>query len=121
MIDWTGVFRNALWIFGLAVALAAFSYTDWQRARQTPRLSLRQALGQPGFQAAFSLGLGLFCAGLALSSQRWWETAAWAMLSLLFAWQMLASLRAQRAARQHPFPSEAAATPAAVPPTTDET
>lgn len=89
MIDWYGVFRNALWILGLAVVLAAFSYSDWQRSGQNPKPSLRQAMTAPAFQAAFGLGMALFCIGLALSSRRWWEIAAWAALALLFAWQAI--------------------------------
>lgn len=83
-IDWFGVFSNGLWILGLAVALAAVSYADWRRRLNEPRLTLRQALGQPSFQAAWSLGLLLFCAGLALTSAVWWQTAAWAALALAF-------------------------------------
>lgn len=96
MIDWYGVLRNTLWIVGLAVALAAFSYTEWWRHLQTPKQSLRQALGGAGFQAAFSLGMVLFCAGLALSSDRWWEIAAWTVLGLLFAWQSMSAWRTLR-------------------------
>ncbi|MCS6845764.1 MAG: hypothetical protein NZ528_15800 [Caldilineales bacterium] len=96
MIDWYGVFRNALWVLGLAVVLAAFSYADWWRRIQSPRLSLRQALGSAGFQAAAGLGMVLFSVGLALSSPRWWETAAWAVLALLFAWQAFAAWRSLR-------------------------
>lgn len=100
MIDWYGVFHNTLWIVGLAIALAAFSYTEWWRHLQSPRRSLRQALSDAGFQAAFGLGLTLFCAGLALGSDRWWQIAAWAMLGLLFAWQSVNAWRAlRRAAR----------------------
>jgi hypothetical protein len=83
-IDWFGVFYNALWILGLAVALAAVSYADWRRRLSQPRLTLRQALSQPAFQAAWSLGLLLFCAGLALSRGPWWQTVAWAALALAF-------------------------------------
>jgi hypothetical protein len=87
MIDWYGVFRNALWIAGLAVILAAVSYADWRRGFQSPKGRMRAALGRPGFLAAFSIGMVLFCTGLALSSNAWWEIAAWALLGLLFAWQ----------------------------------
>lgn len=83
-IDWFGVFSNGLWILGLAVALAAFSYADWRRRLNDPRLTLRQALGQPTFQAAWSLGLLLFCAGLAMTSDAQWQTVAWTVLALVF-------------------------------------
>ncbi len=98
-IDWFGVFYNGLWIFGLAVALAAVSYADWRRRLSQPRLSLRQALGQPTFQAAWSLGLLLFCAGLALSGGPWWQTIAWTALALAFLFLgSSALLRARRGA-----------------------
>lgn len=83
-IDWFGVFRNALWILGLAIALASVSYADWRRRLYQPPMGLRSALGQPSFQAAWSLGLLLFCAGLALSDGPWWQTLAWAALALAF-------------------------------------
>ncbi len=83
-IDWFGVLSNALWILGLAVALATVSYVDWRRRLSQPQPSLRRALGQPAFQAAWSLGMLLFCAGLALSGGPWWQTAAWAALAVAF-------------------------------------
>ena len=96
MIDWFGVFHNALWILGLAIVLAALSYADWRRRLTVPPVSFRKALAGPGFQAAVSLGFVLFCAGLALGSTVWWQIAAWAALGLLFAWQSLTSLRQLR-------------------------
>lgn len=96
MIDWFGVFRNALWIFGLALALAAFSYADWWRRVQVPRQSLGRALEGSWFRVAFSLGLALFCAGLALGGGPWWMVALWAGLGLLFLGQGVAALVAAR-------------------------
>lgn len=83
-IDWFGVFSNALWIVGLAVALAAVSYADWRRRLRHPRQTLRQALGRPAFQAAWSLGLLLVCVGLALTSEPWWQRLLWAALAVAF-------------------------------------
>ncbi|MEA3336850.1 MAG: hypothetical protein U9R25_13130 [Chloroflexota bacterium] len=94
MIDWYSVLTNGLWILGLAVILAAFSYTDWRRGLNSPKTSLRQALASSRFLAVFSLGMVLFCAGLALTSGRWWEIAAWALLSVVFAWQGISSWQA---------------------------
>ena len=98
MIDWYGVFHNALWVLGLGIVLASLSYADWRRGTLAPKQGLRQALGWPRFQAAFGLGMVCFCAGLALGSTRWWEIAAWAILGLLFAWQAVAAWRAARRA-----------------------
>ena len=99
MIDWFGVFHNALWIFGLAIVLAALSYADWRRRLVVPPVSFRQALAEPGFQAAVSLGFTLFCAGLALGSAVWWQIAAWAALGLFFAWNGLTCLRRMKKTR----------------------
>lgn len=84
MIDWLGVFNNALWIIGLAVVLAAVSYADWQRRLSTEKRSLAQALAAPTFQISWSIGLLLFCVGLALTSRVWWQMALWALLALAF-------------------------------------
>ncbi|MFZ2489162.1 MAG: hypothetical protein WAZ19_13700 [Anaerolineae bacterium] len=97
MIDWLGVFNNALWIVGLAVALAAVSYADWQRHVSPVKRSLREALALPSFQIVWSLGLLLFCVGLALTSHVWWQMVLWALLALAFlylgvdAWRRLRS------------------------------
>ena len=96
MIDWYGVFHNILWILGLAIVLAALSYADWRRRLATPRMALRQAWAEPGFQAAAGLGLALFCAGLALGSAIWWQIAAWAALGLAFIWIAFTNLRQAR-------------------------
>ncbi len=81
MISWWGLFRNALWIVGLAVGLAAWSYARWWA--QQNRVRLRQVINMPLFVVPFSAGLALFSLGLALSGRRWWEIAAWAVLTVL--------------------------------------
>lgn len=96
MIDWYGVFHNALWVLGLAIALASLSYSDWQRRTSEPRVGFRAMLGQPGFQTAFSVGMVLFCAGIALGGAVWWQTLGWALLALAFAWLAFSSWRRLR-------------------------
>jgi hypothetical protein len=92
MIDWWMVARGALWILGLAIALASFSYAEWWRSLHRRRL--REALNTPRFLAPFSAGLALFSVGLALSSSRWWEAALWGALMASFALQAGAYWRA---------------------------
>lgn len=91
LIDWPFVARNALWILGLSIALAAWSYTSWWAARRRARL--RQALGLPLFQVPFSAGLTLFAASLAWGATRWWERGLWILLGLAFVWQTAVSWR----------------------------
>ncbi|HRX03748.1 MAG: hypothetical protein KDI07_10985 [Anaerolineae bacterium] len=103
MIDWYGVFHNALWVAGLAIALASLSYMDWRRRTQEPRIGFRVALGQPGFQTVFSLGMVLFCVGVALGGASWWQTAGWAILAVAFGWLAFTSWRKLR----HPHADDA--------------
>ncbi len=84
LIDWAGVARNALWIVGLSLALAAFSLASWQA--RTSHGSLRTALTGAAFQAPFCLGLLLFSAAMAWGAGVLWERAAWIILAAAFAW-----------------------------------
>jgi hypothetical protein len=92
LIDWPGVARNALWILGLSIVLAAWSYTSWWASMR--RIKMRHALGLPRFQVPFSIGLFLFCASLAWSSIRWWERGLWIVLGVAFLWQAVMGWRA---------------------------
>ena len=81
MIDVWGVLGGALWILGLAIGLATWSYARWWAIRHGVRP--RQTVDMPAFVVPFCAGLALFSMGLALGGRRWWETAAWALLALL--------------------------------------
>jgi hypothetical protein len=76
-----GVARNALWILGLSIVLASWSYTSWWASMR--RIKVRHALGLPRFQTPFAVGLTLFCASLAWGSTRWWERGLWIVLGCL--------------------------------------
>jgi hypothetical protein len=85
MIDWYFVGVHSLWIFGLAIVLAAFSWHDWQR-RVLGRPLLEQ-LRLPSSQAPVSAGLLLVSIGLVMmKSATWWERTVWAALAVGFAW-----------------------------------
>ena len=68
---WT-IVSHALWISGLAVLLAAFSWQRW--AAGEGRKAKRPGL-------ALNLGLILVCAGLAATGRAWWERILWGMLA----------------------------------------
>jgi hypothetical protein len=87
MIDWYGLFCNAVWILGLAVVLAAMGMANFQTRIQG--VKLRRALISSGFQLPFGVGMFLFCLGVFLSSQAWWERVLWGLLAVLFAGQVI--------------------------------
>jgi len=86
MIDWLSVFYNVLWILGLAVILAAFSYNDWLAAQNN--VKLRRQFGSPAFQLPLSLGLALLSLGLTLLADVWWEQLVWLVFTGLFLFQV---------------------------------
>lgn len=87
MIDWYSVAVNALWILGLSIILAAFSYHDWLR-RETGR-RWKDIFSRHWWRLPFSLGMLLFCLGLGLGrGVAWWERTLWAVLALSFGRQL---------------------------------
>jgi len=90
MIDVWGVFFNFLWILGLSVLLATWSYAYYERiggwncptARaQHEGHKTRHILERFGYALALDAGLLLFCAGLAATSRRTWERVVWGVLA----------------------------------------
>ncbi len=92
MIDWWGVFSNAIWISGAALALATLSYGSWQASVQHQRL--RQALSRASLQAALNTAGTLFCLGLAATARSPFEVIVWLVLTGLFIYQWLRDRRA---------------------------
>jgi hypothetical protein len=79
MIDWLFLITNALWIVGLALALAVFSYGVWQNSDE--KVPLGTFFGQAGPKLVL-LGAGiLFSVGLALNVSVPWQKAGWAFLA----------------------------------------
>ncbi|MEA3349508.1 MAG: hypothetical protein U9Q82_02680 [Chloroflexota bacterium] len=86
MINWYNLFANALWIFALALALATLSYARWQA--RSLGIKRRELLNRPGWQRPLNFAGALFCTGLALTTDVWWEQLLWAILGLLFLLQI---------------------------------
>ncbi len=85
MIDWYLVLTSSLWILGLSVVLAAFSYHHWL-AGETHR-RLREQFREPSWIMSFSAGMALVGVGLGLSEgARWWERLVWFVLATFFVW-----------------------------------
>jgi len=86
------VLTNALWVVGLAVLLAAFSY-HYDEARRAERPLKRQLQGRSFARAAW-IGVALIGAGLAATSQVVWEAGIWILFTL---YAVFSTVRAWRA------------------------
>jgi hypothetical protein len=91
MIDWWGVFSNAIWIGGAALALATLSYASWEASANHQRL--RQALTQRPIQAALNIAGAVFCLGMAATARGPLEIGVWLVLAGLFAYQWIRDRR----------------------------
>jgi hypothetical protein len=88
MIDWASLGIDLVWISGLALIFAASGY-HWWVARVTRR-PWREVGGQRPWRISSRAGLLLVAAGLAAAqARRPWERAVWAVLALVFAYQLL--------------------------------
>lgn len=102
MIDWWGVFSNSLWVLGLSVLLAAWSMAYYD-AQRSDRKTL-QILGEDGYSWAVTVGLVLFCAGLAATEDRVWAQILWGVLGVAFIGDQV--LRWRKAERSSPEQNE---------------
>ena len=94
LIDWPSIIYNALWILGLSIVLAAWSYASWLAARRGVRVW--RATGWPAFEVPAAAGLMLFAVSLAWSATRTWERLLWIVLALAFLAQFVLGWREAR-------------------------
>ncbi|MEA3309603.1 MAG: hypothetical protein U9Q70_08860 [Chloroflexota bacterium] len=93
MIDWYGVFANALWISGLALLLAVWSMAYYESQRSGRRV--RVVWTSAGYRWAGTVGLVLFCGGLTATDERLWAQLLWGLLALAFLVEQLVWQREQ--------------------------
>ena len=91
LIDWRLVAFSALWLTGLGVLLATFSFADYLAAQRQVRA--RVVLGWPGSLAASYTGCLLFCLGLFGTAAAGWQQLLWALLAAAFAYLAWAAWR----------------------------
>ena len=96
LIDWPLVARSALWILGLSVIVAAWSYASYWATVHGERH--RVAFGRPGFLLPFAGGMALFCAGLAWGAASLVERILWIALLLGFLYMGVSEARRARSA-----------------------
>jgi hypothetical protein len=105
LIDWPSLVRNALWILGLSIVLAAWSYASWVAAQR--RVRAWRAIEWPFFVVPVSGGLMLFAAGMTWGATRIWERVLWIALALAFLAQMTQGWREARHGGWLPQPAAA--------------
>jgi len=84
LVDWGLVAWGAVWVLGLAVALAAVSWADYEAARQKVRT--REVLRRPRYQAAIYFGLALFALGQGGLAAWTWLRLIWLGVAAGFGW-----------------------------------
>ena len=88
MIDWSTLAFNGLWILGLALLVATYSYHDWLAAERGRRR--REMFRERSFRGPWTTGLFLTCAGCALARiGPWWGRTFWFALAAWFGWRTL--------------------------------
>lgn len=91
MIDWWGVFDNALWVVGLAAGLAVLSVAIYEAGEDRGQASIpihtriRQQLEETRFRLPLTVSMAVFCLGLLLSGRWWWERIIWGLLTAMLA------------------------------------
>ncbi len=94
MFTFADVLVDGLWVIGLAGLVATFSYVGWYRQQQGWNWPV--AFRMPRLLMPFCLSLAFFCIGMALNGRAsvppapLWESAAWSILIVLFAFFSLA-------------------------------
>ncbi len=80
MIDVWGAFFNALWVLGLAVLLAVWSYAAYEASRR--KCKVHRIVDELGYALALRAGMVLFLAGMATTEDRGWARGLWIVIGL---------------------------------------
>ena len=84
VIDWLFVAVHSLWILGLSISLAAFSYHNW--LRQELGRTLRAQWREPAWRVPHFAGLLLVAISIVLMKpSSWWERVLWSILAIIWA------------------------------------
>ena len=92
VIDWAYLGAHFLWIFGLSLILAAFSYHTW--LSQEMRRPFSAQFRKRSWQVAISAGLSLMLLSITVMprNERWWTRLTALMIALAFASRALRDL-----------------------------
>ena len=82
MINWFALLMNSIWILAIALALAVVSIAYYQSSQAGKKIG--RLLITPKFTLPLNIAGGVFCLGMALTANRWWEIILWGLLVALF-------------------------------------
>ena len=91
MINWTALLTNAIWLLALSAALAIAGWASWLASLEKVRFL--DVVQRRGTALALQGCMAVFCLGVALSVQAAWERAAWAVLTVISAVQLIYAFR----------------------------
>lgn len=91
MIDWQGLIKNGIWIFGAALALAVLSIAYYKSQQKGEKLGV--VLKAREFSLSVNIAGGLFSSGMGLIADQWWEIALWIILVLMFGVQVYSAIK----------------------------
>ena len=89
MLDWFNLVGNALWIIGLALALATVSYASWEAWLYRENLAARLTVPK---QSILYLAGVLFCSGLGATSSTTWEVVLWVLMGVILVIQLVRTI-----------------------------
>ncbi len=94
MIDVWGVVSNSLWVIGLAVLLAIWSWARY--AAHEANVRTRVILNQRRYVVALDAGLLLFVAGMAATEDRPWAQVVWGVIGVWVLGHAVATARSKK-------------------------
>lgn len=80
MLDVWSLVTNGLWVLGLAVLLAIWSWARY--VAYQAGVKSRVILDQRQYAVALDVGLLLFIVGMAATEDRWWAQVLWGVLGI---------------------------------------
>ena len=86
VIDWKDLALQALWIFGLSVMAAAFSFHHW--LARTDGRRLRDQLTARSWGIASSFGMTLFCLSFTIRANGVIASMLWGLLFFAYLWRL---------------------------------
>jgi hypothetical protein len=86
MINWLNLVYNSIWIVALALALAVFGVAYYQSQWRGEKVKV--LLNKAKFTMPLNIAGVIFCVGMALIADKWWEILLWVFLIVSFGYQL---------------------------------